>query len=104
MPYNIPAIDFYTIPRVDIFATDSAGGYIGTIEKMTDLESDAAICYIDKERKCYLITENSTEFLQNASNWSNRLVPYEKIKFYISKDEAEKENAFIDISELNVEE
>lgn len=101
---NIPVIDFYTIPRVDIFAIDSAGGYIGTIGGMTGLEGDAAICYIDMKRKCYLIAENSTEFLQNVSNWNNRLMPYEKIKFYISKTEAEKENIFIDVSGLNVEE
>lgn len=40
---NIPKVDFYTVPHVDIFATDSHGGFIGTIGQTTDLQSDAQI-------------------------------------------------------------
>ena len=40
---DIPQINFYTIPQIDIMATDSQGGFIGTIGQMTDLESDAQI-------------------------------------------------------------
>ena len=52
---NIPMIDFYTIPRIDIFAIDGRGGYFGTVGEMTNLESNTPICYIDNTRKGYLI-------------------------------------------------
>ena len=100
---NIPVIDFYTIPRVDIFATDSAGGYIGTIGKMTDFESDASICYINKEKNCYLICKEGKNFLQVVSFWKEVLEPYEEIIFYASKMDAISKNKFIDLSEYREE-
>lgn len=100
---NVPVIDFYTIPRVDIFATDSECGYIGTIGEMTDLEGDAPICYINKEKNCYLICKESKNFLQVVSFWKEILEPYEEIKFYASKMDAIRENEFIDLSEYGEE-
>lgn len=102
---NIPVIDFYTIPQVDILATDSRGGYIGTIGQMSDLESEAPICYIDRDRKCYLISKTGKDFLQKVSSWKDVLAPYEEIKFYSSKTEAMKENEFYEnsMSRLNAQ-
>jgi len=97
---NIPVIDFYTIPRIDIFATDSRGGYIGTVGKMTDLEGDAPICYIDKDRQCYLICKTGKEFLQKASSWKTSHEPYKDIIFYSSKAEAMKEKEFLSLDEF----
>ena len=98
---NIPVIDFYTIPRVDIFATDSNGGYVGTVGKTTDLESDAPICYIDKNKSCYLITEKGTEFLKSVSSWRENLITYEEIEFYNSKEDAMQEKAFLKLEEIS---
>lgn len=67
---NVPKIDFYTIPKVDIFAIDSAGGYIGSFGQVTDLEADVPICYIDAEKKCYLIASNGKEWLEKSKKWS----------------------------------
>ena len=39
-------VDFYAVPRVDIMAVDSRGGYIGTVGGLTDIESEFPICYI----------------------------------------------------------
>ena len=44
---NIPKIDFYAIPMVEIFAVDSSGGYIGSLGQPTDLQENIPICYID---------------------------------------------------------
>ena len=101
----IPVIDFYTIPRVDIFATDSNGGYIGTVGALTDLESDAPICYIDKQKNAYLICENGKIFLRKVHAWKNELESYVGIKLYASKVEAMKENEFYveNIGHLEVE-
>lgn len=100
---NIPVINFYTIPRVDIFAMDSKGGYIGTVGKLTDLESDAPICYIAKDKECYIITENGAKFLELASKWQENLTAYDGIDFYASKEAAMQENAFLKPEEMKGE-
>lgn len=101
---SVPKIDFYTIPQVDILAMDSKGGYIITIGQMSDLESNAPIGYIDKDRNCYFIAENGTEFLNNVSSWYENRKVYEEITVYVSKEAAMNENEFINIEELSVEE
>lgn len=102
---NMPEIDFYTIPQVDILATDSKGCYIGTIGNTSDLQSDAPICYIDKNTwKSYLIAESGEEFLKKASTWKESLEPYDGVTFYHSKEDAMKENEFINIDEFKEEE
>ncbi len=97
---NPPVVDFYTIPLINIFATDSKGGYIASLGQMLDFESDATICYIDNDKKCYIVAENGKAFLQNISEWKNKMELFNDIKFYASKSEAEKENEFLDIREL----
>ena len=97
---NIPAIDFYTIPMTSVFATDSKGGYFVSVEDYFDLESEVPICYIDSDRKCYIVAENGKAFLQNISEWKNKMNLFSGIKFYSSKAEAEKENEFLDLDEL----
>lgn len=94
---DIPKLLFYAVPQVDVFATDSEGGLIGTVGSMTDLQRHLPICYIDKNRKCFLIANSGKEFLEKTNNWKNTLEPYNEIVFYESKLEAEKELRFIDI-------
>lgn len=93
----IPTVSFYTIPQVDIFATDSNGGYFGTIGAVTDMESEALICYIDKEMRCYFVAENGKEFLRKADAWKEKLQSCDKVRIYESYEEARKENDFIDV-------
>ena len=97
---DIPKIDFYTIPQVDIVATDSEGGYIGSVGQVFDLESDAPICYIDKEQNCYLLANSGKEFLEKASNWKMELEAYKQIELFVSKKDAEKEYEFFEFSRL----
>lgn len=94
---NIPELSFYTVPQVDVFATDSEGGLIGTVGSSTDLQSDLPICYINKNKECFLIATSSKEFLETADNWKNNIKPYNEVIFYASKLEAEKELRFINI-------
>ena len=97
---KIPAIDFYTIPMTSVFATDSNGGCFVSVKDFFDLESDAQICYISSDEKCYLVAENAKEFIENISVWKNDMRLFTDIKFYSSKTEAEKENEFLDLNEL----
>lgn len=91
----IPIVTFYTIPQVDILATDSTGGLIGTVGQLSDLECDAPICYIDSQKRCFLIAQTGREFLEIANSWKSHLKPYDGVVFYSSKAEAEKELDFI---------
>ncbi|WP_310602681.1 hypothetical protein [Anaerosporobacter sp.] len=93
----IASIDFYTIPRVDIMAIDSQGGYIGTVGGMSDMESDMPICYIDRDSKVFWLAKNFKEFLKNCKNWKEQLKPYDKIELFTSKEEAQRKYEFVDI-------
>ncbi|MGP6140568.1 hypothetical protein [Jeotgalibaca sp. A127] len=92
---DIPEIDFYTVPHIDIFATDGKGGFLGTVGNTSDLESDSPICFISKEKICYLLFENGSEFLEKVENWQKQMKLYEGIKFYNNRTDAEEELEFI---------
>lgn len=85
---NVPTIDFYAVPRVDIVATDSAGGLIGSVENTFDLSHSVPLIYLSPDRECFLITADSTQFLSMASQWKKNLVPYNGVRLYPSKEEA----------------
>ena len=97
-------VDFYTVPRVDIMAVDSRGGYIATVGAMSDLEGDAPICYIDKDKNGYLIARNMRALLENIGNWRSDLKPYEGIRFFQSKEEAAQTYEFLDRQSTDAEE
>ena len=91
-----PKIDFYTVPQVDIFATDGNGGLFGTIGGITDWYADIPICYMDQSRTCFLAAENGNAFLAAAGSWREHLRPYAGIIFYRSKEEAKQQLEFIE--------
>ena len=99
----IPHLEFYTVPQVDIMAKDSRGGFIGTLGQPCNLESDATICYINKDLECFIISENGADFLSNIESWQMNLKPYDKISFYSSKAEAEMELEFIHLFEIGID-
>lgn len=98
---NVPGIDspggidFYTIPQVDIFAADSTGGFFGTVGGTTDPEGELPICYIDGERKCFMIAVNGRSFLDSLPDWGKDRVPAEDIRFFPSRQEAARAEEFI---------
>lgn len=93
----VPSVKFYTVPQVDIIARDSLGGFIGSIGQVFDIESDASICYINKDLEAFIIAENAKVFVQNIESWKKNLKPYNKISFYRFKKEAENELAFVSL-------
>lgn len=98
---NIPQIDFYAVPQVDIMATDGDGGYIGTIGQICDLESDAPVCYIDKNRVCYFAARSGREFLDHISDWKDHLQPCPEVSLYNSREEAACTLEFINIRDFD---
>lgn len=100
---DVPKVDFYTVPMVDIFAVDSAGGYVGSVGQLTDLEADIPICYIDAEKRCYLIATNGNDFLSKVGNWKADLMPYNDIEFFDSLEMAQKKFEFLDRTQIEQE-
>jgi hypothetical protein len=100
---NVPNVDFYTIPMVDIFATDSRGGYIGSLGQVTDLQDNIPICYIDKDKKCYLIADNGNDFVTNACSWKSNLTEYTDIEIFNSLSAAQEKYEFLDRASIEQE-
>ncbi len=97
---DIPQVDFYTVPQVDIFARDSVGGLFGTVGQTTDIGDAAPVCYINKSKECFLIADSLKAFLQMLSSdgdWRTRMVPDHDIVFYKSKADAEHSLEFLEI-------
>lgn len=60
----IPQVDFYAVPRIDIFARDNQDGYFVTIGDISDLEDlKSIICNIDKNRNVFKVAKCMREFL-----------------------------------------
>lgn len=97
---DIPRVDFFTVPLVDIFATDSNGGFLGTIGCMTDFQSDAPICYIDDSRNCFIAAENGNNLIQKRSEWRNNLEKSADVNVFRTKADAEKNFRFISRDEI----
>ena len=98
---EIPNIDFYTIPRVDVVAVDNKGGFIASVGEPFSLSEPVPLIYISKEKKCYLITDDSRTLLSIAGEWRARLIPYSGITIYDSKDCARKDFKIIDLEKTD---
>lgn len=97
---HVPKIDFYTIPYINIMAADSFGGYLGTIGEMGGIESKAPVCYISKDRKCYLAADNLKMLMQQLDSWKEKMTEIEDVTFYKTKEDAKAVNDFVDIGEF----
>lgn len=95
----IPEIDFYTVPKIEVAATDNDGGFIASVGEPFSLHDSVPLIYISAERKAYLITEDSSEFISIASKWRERLTPYDGVSLYASKEDARKEYLIIDLEQ-----
>ena len=97
---EIPVVDFYTVPLVDIFAMDSTGGYIGSIGEAAYFGSNATICYISPQKECFFIAKNFSEFINHLNIWNEHMVPYNELEFFCSKEDADNKYEFLDMSEF----
>jgi len=94
---NLPTIDFYAVPQVEIAATDSVGGLIASVGEDFSLSHSVPLIYISPQRKCFLITADSTQFLSIASQWKEHLVPYDGVMLYASKEAAKADFPIVNI-------
>lgn len=94
----LPEVDFYTVPQVDIVAADSRGGFLGSLGGGFDRES--RICYIDRDRNCFLSSRSGGELLKNPENWRDTLSPCDEVVFFSSVEEAGETYEFLDLTAL----
>ena len=98
----IPEIDFYAIPKIEIAATDNDGGFIASMGESFSLRDSVPLVYISADQKTYLITEDSSKFLSIASEWKEKLTPYNGVALYASKEDARKDYPIIDFEQTEV--
>ena len=98
---SIPQVDFYAVPRVDIFAKDNQGGYFGTVGATTDIEDlEAPICYINKNQDIFKVASYLKEFIFHSDTTNQNvkhMEPMLEIVLYNSFQEAKEQLDFIDI-------
>jgi len=103
---NIPEIDFFAVPQLDVFARNSNGGFFATLGGETDIESmDAAICFISKERVCFTIAPNLKEFMQKIDSkcdWMFESPETEGVILYPSKETAKSEIEIVEMPDANI--
>ena len=93
---EIPEIDFYAVPRLDIAARDEAGGFIASVGESFSLSDSVPLVYISRDRRCYLITKDSQTFLSSVSGWKENLKPCDAVTLFTSKEQAGKVYQIID--------
>lgn len=86
-----PTLPFYSVPAVEIVALDSQAGYIC-------LTADKVL-YVNSDHVAFEIAESWDDFLNNPHDWQKRLVPYDGMRLYPSKEAAEKDIQFFDLDE-----
>ena len=87
---QIPWVDFYAVPYLEVIATDSNGGWIGT------LGEDAPVVYVDRNRKCWQIAENIPLFSAICPDWKRNMTPYNGLKIYASLEAAKADLEFME--------
>ncbi|HWT73515.1 MAG TPA: hypothetical protein VN258_02175 [Mobilitalea sp.] len=102
---NVTTVNFYALPRVDIFATDSNNGYWGTIGDATDIENmSAQICYVNNHNEIFIVADNLKNFIFPIDSINERrtktMNKTDDVVLYSSKKDAEKAVKFIEIPKL----
>lgn len=95
---DVPEIDFYTVPWIDLFARDSKGGFWGTIGTMTAFDENAPICYIDSDHRCFRAADSGQEFLKDLRENKIELKREDSVVFYKSLEDAENELEFVKLN------
>lgn len=76
-----PEESLYTVPRIELAAYDSRGGYLALLE-------DRPV-YIDHQKRAFSLPE-ADSILQLPNDWYDRREPIEPIRIFSSREEAEK--------------
>lgn len=93
---DMPEIDFYAVPRVDVFAR-TTDGLLACLGESADVDSPAPIVLIDAQRNVRRAAKNLMDML-TSSNWKDGICEETGVKLYPSREAAMAEVEFIDIA------
>ncbi len=88
----------YTVPKAEIAGYDSEGGlFAGSYD--FDLRGEP-LYYIDRDKKCWLITDNSGQLLDMGRAWREKMIRTDMIDVFASREEAEQKYKIWEWEEL----
>ncbi len=64
------------------------------------ISSMVPICYITREKDCYLIAKKDSDFLKVVERWKTLLIPCTDVEFFASKEEASARYEFLNRVEI----
>lgn len=79
--------NLYTVPLMEIGGYDSHGGLIAGSPHF-GLRDTVSLYYIDREKKCFLITDGTRNFMELGRNWRDGMVLLEDGSVFASYEEA----------------
>ena len=90
-----PKAPFYSVPFLNIFATDSQGGFFAG----GDLADPSRVYYIAADWTVFRVADTLEDFLANKKRCieEKRKVPSEEVTIYPSLAEAKKELEFVEL-------
>lgn len=87
---NIPNVDFYPVPKLEIFAYDSFDGYFCTTSSHFSInEKDAPIYYVDKMLNSYYLASNLLEFIElilNKPSWKKEFLGFDRLQIKLQEN------------------
>lgn len=92
---DLPAIDFYSVPRVDVFAR-TTDGLLATVGESSDAEGEAPIVLIDHKKHVYRAAKTMMDLL-TSTNWKDGVGEERDVRIFPNREAAEAELEFIDI-------
>lgn len=93
---TIISVDFYSVPRLNIFAFDDTGYYGVTGDSF--IQGNEPVYYVDHHRECFKYANNLRDFIENMGQQKDHLEKVTDISFYDSKEQAKQELNFLKIN------
>lgn len=88
----------YTVPQTEIGGFDSRGGLLAGGSSFSFGEKP--LYYIDREKQCFLITENSGKLLEMGLTWREKMIPTDAIQVFANRAEADQKYRIWEWEEL----
>lgn len=79
----------YTVPLMEIGGYDSHGGLIAG-SPYFGFRNSVSLYYIDREKKCFLITDGTRNFMELGKSWRDGMVPLADAEVFASFEEASR--------------
>ena len=90
-----PEIDFYALPRLDVFAR-TANGLLATLGESSDVEGEAPIVLIDAQKNVFRAARNMMDLL-TSTNWKDGVAPETEVRLYDDRAAAEADAEFVGV-------